>query len=368
MFTNLMFANWLWKICAIVVILTVASGQVGAQKSASSPDWENEPGGRSFRSDRINVPRWRMKNGPHVRLAFREVVADARQATVRVRGEGRDIALGAIVGAEGWVLTKASRLPKTISCQLADSREFDARIVNINRDFDLALLKINAERLPTLELEQLTTPKVGAWLATVGMKRGPVAVGVMSVEPRTIRHRAGTLGVRLGEESARAVIVEIFPHTGAADAGLLVEDLVLSVGGKATPTRAAFVRRVQEHRPGDEVMLRVQRGDEILAIEATLKERRPWRLQTRNEFQNQLGGLLSKRRFGFPRAFQHDTVVKPSDCGGPVVNLDGQMVGLNIARAGRTETYAIPVATVVKLLREMMPERVSEPALVGEAP
>ena len=36
----------------------------------------------------------------------------------------------------------------------------------------------------------------------------------------------------------------------------------------------------------------------------------------------------------------------PADCGGPLVNLDGKVVGMNIARAGRTESYAIPCACV----------------------
>ncbi|NOZ38750.1 MAG: serine protease, partial [Planctomycetes bacterium] len=67
----------------------------------------------------------------------------------------------------------------------------------------------------------------------------------------------------------------------------------------------------------------------------------------------QLGSSLSQRRFGFPSAFQHDTVIKPSDCGGPVVDLDGKVVGFNLARAGRTETYAIPADVVAGLIEEM---------------
>ena len=75
---------------------------------------------------------------------------------------------------------------------------------------------------------------------------------------------------------------------------------------------------------------------------------------SREEFQNQLGGDLSQRRFGFPAAFQHDTVVKPTDCGSPLVNLDGKVVGINIARAGRTETYAIDQETILGLVDEML--------------
>ena len=76
----------------------------------------------------------------------------------------------------------------------------------------------------------------------------------------------------------------------------------------------------------------------------------------RSEFQNNLGGKLSVRRFGFPLAFQHDTVLRPADCGGPVVDLDGHVVGFNIARAGRTESYALPADAVQGVLKELMKE------------
>jgi serine protease Do len=55
---------------------------------------------------------------------------------------------------------------------------------------------------------------------------------------------------------------------------------------------------------------------------------------------------LSERRGGFSLAIQHDSVLKPADCGGPIVDLDGKAVGLNIARAGRVESYALPAAVV----------------------
>ena len=38
------------------------------------------------------------------------------------------------------------------------------------------------------------------------------------------------------------------------------------------------------------------------------------------------------------------------DCGGPLVDLSGKVIGINIARAGRTETYALPADVVQALL------------------
>ena len=62
---------------------------------------------------------------------------------------------------------------------------------------------------------------------------------------------------------------------------------------------------------------------------------------------------MSKKRGGFPVILQHDTVIKPTDCGGPLVDLDGKAVGINIARAGRTESYAIPTEAVLGLIADL---------------
>ena len=72
------------------------------------------------------------------------------------------------------------------------------------------------------------------------------------------------------------------------------------------------------------------------------------------QYQNDLGTKLSRRRFGFPSVFQHDSILRPVDCGGPLVDLDGKVIGFNIARAGRTESYAVPSTIVVPLLYDLM--------------
>ena len=103
------------------------------------------------------------------------------------------------------------------------------------------------------------------------------------------------------------------------------------------------------------VKLSVKRGEEELEIEAMLGPTDEMDAQiNRHEFQNQLGGELSRRRAGFPSVFQHDTVLQPNECGGPVVDLDGRAVGINIARAGRVASYAIPAAMVKEVLATLL--------------
>ena len=53
-----------------------------------------------------------------VKSAFREVVREVTNSTVRVLCDGRRAALGAIVEADGFILTKASELKGEVTCQL----------------------------------------------------------------------------------------------------------------------------------------------------------------------------------------------------------------------------------------------------------
>src|SRR5439155_11692675 len=109
---------------------------------------------------------------------------------------------------------------------------------------------------------------------------------------------------------------------------------------------------IGQHKPGEVVEIRVRREGQEMDLKATLG-RRPGR-GGRGDFQNRMGSSLSERRNGFPKILQHDAVLRPSDCGGPLVALDGKVIGINIARAGRTESYAAPTEDVLPLLYDLM--------------
>src|SRR5262249_51369806 len=131
-------------------------------------------------------------------------------------------------------------------------------------------------------------------------------------------------------------ITSVERNTPAAKAGLKVDDMILAVAGKTVADVESFRQMLLDRKPGDEVALRVKRGDEELDLKATLGKRPA----NRADIQNNMGSKLSERRIGFPHILQHDSVVKPEDCGGPLVDLDGKVIGINISRAGRTESYA----------------------------
>ncbi|MBX3426647.1 MAG: PDZ domain-containing protein [Pirellulales bacterium] len=334
---------------AVVSELTQGQGSRPRGESYEGPGTRDLP----FNADQFFVPRWRLTNGPQVREAFREVVEPVVPSVVRIVCEERDVAFGAALRTDGWILTKFTSLKGPATCVLADERELPAALVGFDNEYDLALLRVETNDLVPVRFAR-TSPLVGSWAATVGLWRDPVAVGIVSVPPRALPRQAGVLGVELDQFNA-PIVTKVRPDTGADKAGVRVGDRIVAVSGEATPTRVELIRRVRSFSPGDEVELEILRDGQRITLVAVLKSESS--LQTsgsRGDTASMTGGPLSERRFGFPRALQHDTVLRPSECGGPLVNLDGETIGLNIARSGRTESYAIDAATVQQVAQRLL--------------
>ena len=67
------------------------------------------------------------------------------------------------------------------------------------------------------------------------------------------------------------------------------------------------------------------------------------------------GGPYSKRRFGFGLTLVHDSVLNPENCGGPLVGLQGELLGVNIARSMRVASLAIGSDDVLKFVKSHQP-------------
>ena len=63
-----------------------------------------------------------------------------------------------------------------------------------------------------------------------------------------------------------------------------------------------------------------------------------------------------QQTIGFQRVIQHDTFLEPDECGGPVLDTGGRVIGINIARAGRVVSYLLPSTLVRAEVETMMSE------------
>jgi len=309
------------------------------------------------------------RNNPKFLATFQKIAAEARRSTVRVHCNGKETALGIIVGADGWILTKAHDLDGSISCQLPQGGIYQAVLVGVHAEHDLALLKIEVRNLAPAKLKDSRALPAGAWLISPSEGESLAAVGVVSVATRTlpangqgsmfVNSNAGYLGVALEEDKEGVRVIEVVSKSGAANAGLRAEDLIKVVNGRRVMSPEDVLRALNRSKPGDSVSIQFRRGDMDLEKFATLGKRPA---SNRAEFQNNLGGALSNRRSGYSIILQHDSVLQPTDCGGPLVDLDGGVVGINISRVGRTETWAVPAEVVNPLLAELMSGRLAPKA------
>ena len=313
------------------------------------------------RLSRLDAPSENSRNHESVRFAFRDVVSSATKSTVRVLANGTQVALGTVVHTDGLVLTKASELKEDVVCALLDGRRLPAKIVGISRDHDLALLKLEKAKLIAVQWVDGDLPEVGAWLATASGTADARAIGIVSALPRRSAMPVAVLGIQLQATRQGAQVLSVIPDSSASRARVQKGDIVARVGATEVSTPDEVTRAIQSRQPGDQVTLAIRRNGKPTTITATLGNRQYLGNQAQSEIMETLGGPLSKRRGGFPSVLQHDTVLRPRDCGGPVVDIDGNVIGINIARVSRVASFAIPAKEITTVLPELLSGKYAVP-------
>jgi S1-C subfamily serine protease len=127
--------------------------------------------------------------------------------------------------------------------------------------------------------------------------------------------------------------------------------VIISINGAYLRDKDALLQKIAELRAGQRVVVGVNRERHQLTLAAQLMD-----ISTNlfDPTEMEVNGSVSARSTGFSRVFQHDTVLAPHQCGGPLVDSRGRVVGLNIARAGRVNSYALPLDVAVPAIREML--------------
>jgi len=287
-----------------------------------------------------------------IRRAFRPVVARVRESTVEVHSDGKRVALGAVVRADGLVVTKASQLGEEIACVVGRSRvRLPARRVATDDVNDLALIAVDGVELTPVRWTGDLSIKPGTWLVTPDLGDLPASFGIASV-PIHSRPLTGYLGVRLRIRKAKVELRSTEKGSPAEVAGLARGDVIVALDGEPMPRGRVWRRALSRREPGEQVRLVVRRGEREFPV--TIKLAAPKNRTGARSRQRGLWGPLSDVRAGFSRVLQHDSVLEPELCGGPLVNLDGDAVGINIARAGRVETLALPADTVRAAVRDLL--------------
>jgi len=313
-------------------------------------------------------------------LDLEDRLLQIRRSVIAILDGPHEIACGLIVDRDGWAITKASLVGsrRDWSCRTSFKRGrpmiHRGRVVATSAEHDVALLKLDGQDFPIAQWA-VARPDVGTLVSTIfGRAAGQPPFGVVGAETRPEPARLNdSPQILINVKANAAGEPEVYgsgPATAEFDAHrelLEAGDLITHVNGSPTPTTHEFGRLMDRllYAPhasgegvdynraapgsfvGDWVSIGLRRGTaertiQIPKIHSTTMDEMEWNNHP-----------LSLRRESFPAVFAHDASLRPEQCGGPVVDLNGHIVGLNIARADATRTLAIPADVLQTLIAEL---------------
>jgi len=310
---------------------------------------------------------------------FESAAVDAAKATLRIQVNGKDVALGTAMSKAGHILTKGSeligkggKLKDNSSILLADGSAFDFEVLGYEPKTDLMLLKCDIDGLAPVSFAPSKAIEPGNWVAATGYKTKagegdsvePISAGVVSTLARPLYFQEavienanrGYLGIifEMSRDATNTRVDEV-KNDGARRAGLKKGDAIIGVNEKAIGSREDLFQFMNETRPGESLQVKIRRkptsgDDEELTFKFNTINAG---VMDRGIYQNTLSGTLSDRRGGFPKVIQHDVLLSPKQCGGPLVDLDGKVLGINIARAGRVESWALPAEVIEAAYKDL---------------
>ncbi|KAF1710057.1 peptidase S1 [Pseudoxanthomonas kalamensis DSM 18571] len=136
-------------------------------RNAQQPDLDQMP--EFFR--RFFGPEFQQPDGPQER-------------------RGTSLGSGFVISPDGYVLTNHHVVDGAdeVTVKLSDRREFKAKVIGSDEQYDVALLKIDGNNLPSIRLGNSDTLKPGQWVVAIGSPLGldhSVTAGIVSAVGRT---------------------------------------------------------------------------------------------------------------------------------------------------------------------------------------
>ncbi len=271
----------------------------------------------------------------------------------------KEAAYGIVLSTDGYILTKASEVSKVakLSVTVDQTNYPNATMVSTDATWDVALLKIDANALIPVVFAQTSAVPQGTWVvangATTRTSRRLLA-GIISAKTREVLPSGGAvLGIILKQSKSGLEIDGVGEKSGAAEAGLQKGDIILKMEDKPIVRIKDVGELLKNRKEGSKVKVTYRRKNIDATVDVRLAARDELHggEQTRND---QMSGDYSARRSGFPRVLQHDLIGSSKTSGGPLLNLAGKCIAMNIARASRAENYAIPAEDLREIAERML--------------
>ena len=145
----------------------------------------------------VNIKATISVSSPAYRDPFLEFFGYPQGGTKREAQAGGS---GVIISTDGYIVTNNHVIEGStqVSVVLNDKRQFPAKIVGTDPTTDLALLKVEADDLPTIPIGNSDDLKIGQWVLAVGNPfnlTSTVTAGIVSAKARNINILSGDMKI-----------------------------------------------------------------------------------------------------------------------------------------------------------------------------
>ena len=306
------------------------------------------------------LPKNERINGLFVKQALEELTEKVSPSIVLISSlDKTPLTHGVIIKEDGFIISKFSELnDKDYQVLLPNQKRYHAVFVGSDKETDLALLKIKAEDLKAVNFEGDFPQQKANWLVSplFGLSS---KIGIVSSVTRSITRVSGVIGIMLGDEVKEGIVINGAVEKGPAHtAGVRTGDILMKVDGKEMLKREKLFEYLKDKSPGTKVVITVKQNGNELLREILLGDRN----QTFGMFNRNLemSGTVSKRVDGFNKIIQHDIPIEHFETASPLLNIDGNVIGLNIAKVNRSEAYALPNSEIRSAIKRLMKLKVPE--------
>lgn len=251
---------------------------------------------------------------------------------------------------KSYVLSKSSMVFDNPQV-LGGGQMWAARVLKRDRKNDLVLLEIPTTLAGGVDLMQVGVPKkdghpkLGQLLLSQ-LPNEKLKNGVLSslAIDMPLRMSVGNFGAGASFIDGKIMVTRI-QEEGATDDILKIEDQVLAINGTPTRQPSDYGNELSKYMVGDTIAVDIVRGGAPMCLHVFLQGY-PKMKHVSFDYE----GGRSLRSDGFKKVLVQDAAIKADECAGPVFDLSGGFVGINIARHSRTSTIILPT----EILKEFM--------------
>lgn len=286
------------------------------------------------------IPELKNLAGQFTRLESR---LDDTCASIRSRSGDKQLAVwGTLVADSDLIVSKSSRVGTQPIARIA-GKNVSLEVVARDTGNDLILLRRPNKNLKGVKWSQQSAkkPPLGKFLISPS-PNGKGRMSVWSSPAFSSRKRVskGYLGVILASPDNGGAVLQEVDEGAAQRAGLKAGDIIVKMNSTTIRGRSDLLKFLSKTDPNNLIKVKVRRGEQEIEKDVTLGDPPSDGGHVADRIDR------SGRRDGFEKVLCHDADLQPDECGGPVYDWQGNLVGLNIARNSRVRSYALPPSVV----------------------